>query len=216
MNDVSDHHGAASQFLRGVRCLRSRRCGGGRRSGTAPVGDRRDRIRARPARSPGPWARWPTSTGNYLDSHPQTNQALTTISQQQGGPQSLGALKTYFDANPQAGKDMQAAAAAADEPVRPVQAADHHSAAAGPDAGRAAAGRRTAVGFARQGCPPHRLSAFQAPRCRAQRPPASAVSPGARTASRAPPRCLPASLGDARSAAGEAAELQFPDFLTIG
>ena len=49
-----------------------------------------------------------TSTGNYLDSHPQTNQALTTISQQQGGPASLGALKNYFDANPQVGKDMQA------------------------------------------------------------------------------------------------------------
>jgi hemophore len=47
------------------------------------------------------------STGNYLDSHPETNQALTTISQQQAGPQSLGALKNYFDANPQAGKDMQ-------------------------------------------------------------------------------------------------------------
>jgi hemophore len=49
-----------------------------------------------------------TSTGNYLDTHPQTNAALTTISQQQAGPQSLGALKTYFDANPQAAKDMQA------------------------------------------------------------------------------------------------------------
>lgn len=49
-----------------------------------------------------------TSMGSYLDSHPQTNTALTTISQQQGGPQSLAALKTYFDANPQAGKDMQA------------------------------------------------------------------------------------------------------------
>ena len=48
-----------------------------------------------------------TSTGNYLDSHPQTNQALTTISQQQGGPQSLGALKNYFDANPAVGRDMQ-------------------------------------------------------------------------------------------------------------
>jgi hemophore len=48
-----------------------------------------------------------TSTGNYLDAHPETNQALTTISQQQGGPQSLGALKNYFDANPQVGKDMQ-------------------------------------------------------------------------------------------------------------
>ena len=48
------------------------------------------------------------STGNYLDTHPETNQALTTISQQQGGPQSLGALKNYFDAHPQVGKDMQA------------------------------------------------------------------------------------------------------------
>ena len=48
-----------------------------------------------------------TSTGSYLDSHPEANQALTTISQQQAGPQSLGALKAYFDANPQVGKDMQ-------------------------------------------------------------------------------------------------------------
>jgi heme-binding protein len=48
-----------------------------------------------------------TSTGAYLDSHPQTNQALTTISQQQGGPQSLVALKTYMDANPAVAKDLQ-------------------------------------------------------------------------------------------------------------
>jgi hemophore len=48
-----------------------------------------------------------TSMGNYLDAHPQTNQALTTISQQQAGPESLGAVKTYFDANPQVAKDMQ-------------------------------------------------------------------------------------------------------------
>ena len=48
-----------------------------------------------------------TSMGDYLDSHPQTNQALTTISQQQDGPPSLGALKNYLDANPQVGKDMQ-------------------------------------------------------------------------------------------------------------
>ena len=47
------------------------------------------------------------STGTYLDTHPQTNQALTTISQQQGGPQSLAALKTYMDANPQVAKDLQ-------------------------------------------------------------------------------------------------------------
>jgi heme-binding protein len=35
-------------------------------------------------------APWPVaiSAGNYLDTHPQTNQALTTISQQQAGPSS--------------------------------------------------------------------------------------------------------------------------------
>ena len=48
-----------------------------------------------------------TSMGTYLDSHPETNQALTTITQQQAGPQSLGAIKTYLDANPQVAKDMQ-------------------------------------------------------------------------------------------------------------
>ncbi len=48
-----------------------------------------------------------TSTADYLDEHPQTNQALTTIAKQQSGPQSLGAVKTYFDANPRAAKDIQ-------------------------------------------------------------------------------------------------------------
>jgi heme-binding protein len=48
-----------------------------------------------------------TSMSDYLDAHPQTNQALTAISKQQAGPQSLGAVKTYFDANPQAAKDLQ-------------------------------------------------------------------------------------------------------------
>ncbi|WP_431237943.1 hemophore [Mycolicibacterium aichiense] len=49
-----------------------------------------------------------TNTGTYLDAHPQTNQALTTISQQQAGPQTVVALKSYFDTNPQAAKDLQA------------------------------------------------------------------------------------------------------------
>lgn len=47
------------------------------------------------------------STGAYLEENPQTNQALTTISRQQGGPQSLAALKTYFDANPEVADEMQ-------------------------------------------------------------------------------------------------------------
>jgi hemophore len=49
-----------------------------------------------------------TNTGTYLDAHPQTNQTLTTISQRQAGPQTLVALKSYFDANPGAAKDLQA------------------------------------------------------------------------------------------------------------
>ena len=48
-----------------------------------------------------------TNTGAYLDAHPATNQALTTIAQQQAGPQSLAELKAYFDANPQVATDMQ-------------------------------------------------------------------------------------------------------------
>ena len=47
-----------------------------------------------------------TNTGNYLDTHPDTNAAVTSATQQ-SGPQAVAALKTYFDAHPQAGKDLQ-------------------------------------------------------------------------------------------------------------
>ncbi|BBZ26184.1 hemophore [Mycolicibacterium madagascariense] len=47
------------------------------------------------------------SSANYLDAHPETDNTLTAISQQQTGPQSLTELKAYFDANPQVAKDMQ-------------------------------------------------------------------------------------------------------------
>jgi hemophore len=47
-----------------------------------------------------------SSTASYLDAHPDTNNALTAASQQQG-PRALGMVKNYFDANPQAGKDLQ-------------------------------------------------------------------------------------------------------------
>jgi heme-binding protein len=47
-----------------------------------------------------------TNTGTYLDSHPATNTALTSAAQQLP-QQALTTLKTYFDANPQAGKDIQ-------------------------------------------------------------------------------------------------------------
>jgi heme-binding protein len=46
------------------------------------------------------------SMGDYLDSHPETNQAMTTILQQQAGPQSLTSLKSYFEANPKVAMDL--------------------------------------------------------------------------------------------------------------
>lgn len=49
-----------------------------------------------------------TNTGVYLDAHPDTNEALTTIAGQPAGPQSVAALKLHFEANPQAAKDLQA------------------------------------------------------------------------------------------------------------
>lgn len=48
-----------------------------------------------------------THTGNYLEANPRANQAITAISQQQGGPQSVAALKSYFDANPVVAGDLQ-------------------------------------------------------------------------------------------------------------
>ena len=46
------------------------------------------------------------SMGDYLDSHPETNQSMTTMLQQQAGPQSLTGLKSYFEANPKVAGDM--------------------------------------------------------------------------------------------------------------
>ena len=45
-------------------------------------------------------------TSEYLDSHPQTNAALTNAGKLQG-PQALAYLKSYFDANPTASEDLQ-------------------------------------------------------------------------------------------------------------
>jgi hemophore len=47
------------------------------------------------------------SAGDYLDGHPETNQAMTSVLQQPAGPQSVNSLKSYFDANPKAASDMQ-------------------------------------------------------------------------------------------------------------
>ena len=107
LSHENDHQGAAPQPRRCVRCLRCRRRRRGCLDGhTVPSATAATDpcAASEVARTIGSVA---TSTGTYLDSHPETNQALTTISQQQAGPQSLGAMKTYFDANPQAAKDMQ-------------------------------------------------------------------------------------------------------------
>ena len=50
------------------------------------------------------------SMGDYLDSHPETNQTMTTMLQQQAGPQSLTSLKSYFEANPKVASDTQSIA----------------------------------------------------------------------------------------------------------
>ena len=47
------------------------------------------------------------SAGDYLDGHPETNQAMTTVLQQPGGPDSVNSMKSYFDANPKAASDLQ-------------------------------------------------------------------------------------------------------------
>ncbi|MFZ0713938.1 hemophore [Mycobacterium sp.] len=47
------------------------------------------------------------SAGDYLDGHPETNQAMTSVMQTPAGPQSVSSLKGYFDANPKAASDLQ-------------------------------------------------------------------------------------------------------------
>jgi heme-binding protein len=47
------------------------------------------------------------SAGDYLDGHPETNQAMTSVMQQPAGPTSVTSLKSYFEANPKAASDLQ-------------------------------------------------------------------------------------------------------------
>jgi hemophore-related protein len=44
--------------------------------------------------------------GDYLDSHPETNQSMTSMLQQQAGPESVTSLKSYFEAHPLVAADM--------------------------------------------------------------------------------------------------------------
>jgi hemophore len=46
------------------------------------------------------------SAGDYLDKHPETNQAMTTMLQP-AGPESVTSLKSYFEANPRVASDLQ-------------------------------------------------------------------------------------------------------------
>ena len=47
------------------------------------------------------------SAGDYLDSHPETNHAMTSAIQQPAGPASVNTLKGYFDANRKVTSDIQ-------------------------------------------------------------------------------------------------------------
>jgi heme-binding protein len=51
------------------------------------------------------------SMGDYLDAHPETNQTMTAMLQQQAGPQSFTGMKSYFEANPKVAGDMTSIAA---------------------------------------------------------------------------------------------------------
>jgi hemophore len=51
------------------------------------------------------------SAGDYLDGHPETNQAMTSVMQQPAGPNSVTSLKSFLDANPKAASDLQTIAA---------------------------------------------------------------------------------------------------------
>ncbi|BAX90555.1 hemophore [Mycobacterium shigaense] len=46
------------------------------------------------------------SMGDYLDSHPETNEAMTAMLQQQAGPESAASLKSYFQGHPTVAADL--------------------------------------------------------------------------------------------------------------
>ncbi|MEO8816307.1 MAG: hemophore [Mycobacterium sp.] len=52
-----------------------------------------------------------TSIGDYLDSHQDTNQVLTTVLQQPPSAQTIGSFKTYLAANPTVRSDLVKVAA---------------------------------------------------------------------------------------------------------
>lgn len=49
-----------------------------------------------------------TNTGIYLEAHPETNEVLTMLAAQPAGPNSIAALRLYFERDPQAAEDLEA------------------------------------------------------------------------------------------------------------
>jgi hemophore len=47
------------------------------------------------------------SAGDYLDGHPETNQAMTSALLQPAGPQAADSLRMFLTANPKAASDLQ-------------------------------------------------------------------------------------------------------------
>ncbi len=47
------------------------------------------------------------SAGDYLDGHPETNQAMTAALMQPAGPQAADSLRIFLGANPKAASDLQ-------------------------------------------------------------------------------------------------------------
>ncbi len=107
--DDTDSCDRPSQPVRRVRCLRRRRR---RRSPRWPLPSscrRRPphRIRARPAQVAKTVGSVATSTGHLPGLASADQPGADDHLPAAGGPQSLVALKTYFDANPQVAKDLQ-------------------------------------------------------------------------------------------------------------
>lgn len=76
-----------------------------------------------------------TNTGIYLEAHPETNEVLTMLAAQPAGPNSIAALKLYFERDPQAAEDLGGHSATADVADRQVQAADLAATGSRSDAG---------------------------------------------------------------------------------
>ena len=138
-----------------------------------------------------------TSTGAYLDSHPANQPGADHHLAAAGRPAVAGGGEVVLRREPPSRQGHAAVAAAAGQPVYPLQAADQPASADGAHAGCAAAGRRSARWFA--GRPADgaddRRSRSGAARFAVT---CSCSHAGHRTASRTVDRHQPIAPGDAR------------------